>query len=745
MENQSLTTTEQQNEIAGDAKCPASVCSLDNAEHAAIAYAKSGLSVLPVRQDKSPALSSAEIQEVKLSIASEEVIKKWYTPNISGVAILCGSISRNIECLDVDEKHNIDPASLYERLTELVEKESPGLIARLVHETSVNNGHHLVYRCRAIGRSVRLARRAATEKELELKPKEKSLTLIETRGEGGYFACYPTPGYRLLSGSFLDVPEITEEERDILLRCARALNQLSPDEKVVNGYPKRKSPSMTRPGDDFNQRGDIEPVLREAGWNYVYSVRQTQYWRRPGKTDGISASLNNHPNMFYVFSSNADRLEPETWYTKFALLGLLRYEGNFLAAAQDLAEEGYGETTVAKAESFLDQYYDFRFNEVTRRVEYTLKGEGRYTLLQDYDLNTIHRRMQHSHNKISSEGLAKLLSSDYAKPYDPFNEYYKLLPAWDKTTDYIGQLAETVTLKDATEENRKIFGGYLRKWLIAAAGCATTAEVVNHTCLTLVGPQGRYKTTWLNRLVPKSLSSYIHVGTIDPTDKDTKIHLSECFLINLDELETLNKHELGSLKSVLTYQTSRLRRPYDRFADQLVRRASFVGSINRDNFLTDETGTRRFLVVEIEAINAAPTIDMNQVHAQAYSLFKSGERYWFDMDETTKVNERNKEFAVQTTEDELVQQYCSVSGATVAEDWLSATQVAEGIAKLTRYPLVAASARNFGFALRKAGFEIKKLDGITRYAVHVPEPVIDPTFIGVGSGVRSGVGYSLRP
>jgi len=743
MENQPLTTTEQPNEIAGDVKSPAVVCTFLKAEHAAIAYAKSGLSVLPVHQDKSPSLSS--LDGVKSSIASEEEIKTWYTPTISGVAILCGSISRNVECVDVDEKHNIDSASLYERLTELVEKESPGLIARLLHETSVNNGHHLVYRCRTIGRSARLARRAATEKELEMNPKEKSFTLIETRGEGGYFACYPTPGYRLLAGSFLDIPEITEEERDILLHCAKALNQLSPDEKIINGFPKRKSASVTRPGDDFNLRGEIEPILREVGWKYVYTVGQTQYWRRPGKTAGISASLNNHPNMFYVFSSNADPLESETWYTKFALLGLLRYSGNFAAAAQDLAEEGYGETIVAKAESFLDQYYDFRFNEVTRRVEFALKGESKYSLLQDYDLNTIYRRLQHSHVKISGEILAKLLSSDYAKPYDPFIDYYKQLPAWDKTTDYIGQLAETVTLKNTSGENKKTFVEYLRKWLIAAAGCATTAEVVNHTCLTLVGPQGRYKTTWLNRLVPKSLSSYIHVGTIDPTDKDTKIHLSECFLINLDELETLNKHELGSLKSVLTYQTSRLRRPYDRFADQLVRRASFVGSINRDNFLTDETGTRRFLVVEIEAINAAHTIDMDQVHSQAYSLFKSGERYWFDMDETTKVNERNKEFAVQTTEDELVKQYCTASGAAVAEDWLSATQVAEGIAKLTRYPLVAASARNFGFALRKAGFEIKKLDGNTRYAVYVPEPVIDPTFIGVGSGVRSGVGYSLRP
>ena len=744
MENQSPTTTEHPNEITGVDNSPTTICSFENTEQAAIAYAKSGLSVLPVKQDKSPALSSSEFQDVKSSIAPEEEIKTWYTPTISGVAILCGSISRNVECVDVDEKHNIDPMSLLNRLTDLVQKEAPGLIARLVHETSVNNGHHFAYRCRTIGRSTKLARRAATDKELEVNPKEKSFTLIETRGEGGYFACYPTPGYKLLSGSFLEIPEITEEERNILLRCAKALNQLNPDEKVVNGYPKKKSPSMTRPGDDFNQRGEIQPILRDAGWNYVYSVGQTQYWRRPGKTVGISASFNNHPNMFYVFSSNADPLEPETWYTKFALVGLLLYEGNFRAAAQDLAEEGYGDTTVAQSESYLDQYYDFRFNVVTGRVEYSDKGKKAFVVLQDYDLNSICRKLQHSHIRISADGLAKLLNSDYANPFDPFREYYENLPKWDTTTDFISQLASTVTLKDATDENKKTFAQYLRKWLIATAGCAITDAVVNHTCLTLVGPQGRYKTTWLNRLVPKSLSSYIHVGTIDPTDKDTKIHLSECFLINLDELETLNKHELGSLKSILTYQSSRLRRPYGHFADQLIRRASFVGSINRDNFLTDETGTRRFLVFEIESIDAAHTVDMDKVHAQAYSLFKSGERYWFDTDETTKVNERNVQFSVQTTEDELVKQYCSASAAAGDDDWLSATQVAEGISKLAKYPMGKASARDFGFALRKAGFEKKKLDGITRYAVRVPEPPIPfPYSVGVNSGTESGVTYSF--
>ena len=147
-------------------------------------------------------------------------------------------------------------------------------------------------------------------------------------------------------------------------------------------------------------------------------------------------------------------------------------------------------------------------------------------------------------------------------------------------------------------KERKSPGSYEIKFF-ATVGCALDPNVTNYNCLTLVGPQGYYKTTWLNRLLPERLSPYLHVGTIDPTNKDTLIHLSECFLINLDELETLNKHELGSLKSVMTMKENRIRRPYGHFADELKRRASFVGSINKDSFLTDETGSRRFLVFEI--------------------------------------------------------------------------------------------------------------------------------------------------
>ena len=190
--------------------------------------------------------------------------------------------------------------------------------------------------------------------------------------------------------------------------------------------------------------------------------------------------------------------------------------------------------------------------------------------------------------------------------------------------------------------------------MVAAVGCAIDDAVINHTVLILKGKQGVGKSSFLLNLPPKELRGYIYSGVLNPSDKDTMSNLAECFLINLDELETLSKFKEGALKEIITKSSIRIRRPYSRFSENLTRHASFTGSVNHTNILHDSTGSRRFLIHEATSIDYEHDIDINLVWAQAYALFKSNYKFYFDMEEIKKVNSQNSAYEVNSVEEELL-------------------------------------------------------------------------------------------
>ena len=112
-------------------------------------------------------------------------------------------------------------------------------------------------------------------------------------------------------------------------------------------------PDTDRPGDDFNQSGKIVHILEAHGWNPLHETENNQYWRRPGKTDGQSASFDG--TTFYVFSSNAQPFEANTGYTPFSVYAHLEHNGDFAAASQALRDQGFGQQTV-------NQYPDVDFS-----------------------------------------------------------------------------------------------------------------------------------------------------------------------------------------------------------------------------------------------------------------------------------------------------------------------------------------------------------------------------------------------
>jgi len=287
----------------------------------ALAYLEADLSVLPaVAAEKRPALRSWKPYQQRLP--TEDEVRAWFA-DTEALCLVTGAVSGHLEMLDFD-----GGGALYAPWTELVAGEMPGLLDRLVIERSPSGGCHVAYRCEEpIPGNQKLAQRLVDG---------KPVTLIETRGEGGLFLCDPTPGYRLQQGLFTDLPALLAAERDVLINAARALNEVVPEPEVA---PVGSDP-CGRPGDEFNERGDMRAVLTRHGWTYVKTVGDNEYWRRPGKDRGWSATLKDR--VFYVFSKNAAPFKDETAYGPFSVYGLLEHGGDFEAAAGALRVEGYG-------------------------------------------------------------------------------------------------------------------------------------------------------------------------------------------------------------------------------------------------------------------------------------------------------------------------------------------------------------------------------------------------------------------
>jgi hypothetical protein len=313
---------------------------------AAIVLRNTGVSVVPVKTDKTPKLLTwSEYQE---RLPTDRELITWFNGTPFGIAALNGGVSGNHETIDIDNKRPGDAEQSRAAFIGLVEADAPGLIERLAEQTTPGGGFHFKYKTDTVQGNHKLAQRPATDEERQDDPKKKAVTLIETRGEGGYALVEPSPGYHVVRGDFANPPYITAHEQAILHAAAAALNTYCTPSDIVSAPRARKQATNggdgVKPGADFNERGDVAPLLIADGWTKVRTRGDGSDWRRPGKKDGgISATLDIvAPGVFYVFSSNAAPFDNEHGYDRFAVYTLLQHEGDYQASTRALASDGYG-------------------------------------------------------------------------------------------------------------------------------------------------------------------------------------------------------------------------------------------------------------------------------------------------------------------------------------------------------------------------------------------------------------------
>jgi len=350
-----------------------------------------------------------------------------------------------------------------------------------------------------------------------------------------------------------------------------------------------------------------------------------------------------------------------------------------------------------RLEKYLSGQFYFRANEITGSIEFRRKTDSSWEDLNEYN---IYRQLKLEGFRANLNELIYLLKSDFVERYNPFLAYFQSLPAWTVgQPDTIKQLCDHVKAV-----NRERFERHLKKWMVRAVKCALEDSYCNKNAIILVHEQQNSgKTTFIRFLCPPTLRNYVTENI--SFDKDSLIALTENFIINLDELATFTRVEINALKSILSMSFVKERHPFERKAKKITRRASFIGSTNMTEFLTDPTGNVQWIPFEIQGIdwNYSTIIQIDDAWAQAYALYKAGFSCDVTAEEVAENESENRQFILVTPEMKLILKYYEPGTREDHDLFRTTGEIEIGLKEVTN-DMIKISNIQLGKALRTLGY-----------------------------------------
>lgn len=288
-----------------------------------------GIQIIPIDNYKVPTVK-----------VWQKTKKKYSLTNTYGIGLVCGGVSGNVQAIDLDLKYDLK-GTLLKDYCEEVKKHDKTLLDSIVIQETVSKGYHFIFRCDEIEGNKKLAQRPATETEIIAG--DKVMVLLETRGEGGYIAIYPTPGYKLKKGSFDKIGYITPIQRKLLLDIAYTFDEMPVKEFTPPKFEQKKQSKGLKPSEDYNERGDIVGLLVEYGWTIVGHRGPKILLRRPGDTKALSSgNYDEDLKRFSIFSTSTE-FESQHAYQPYAVYGMLKCNGDWTKVPKMLYDEGYGD------------------------------------------------------------------------------------------------------------------------------------------------------------------------------------------------------------------------------------------------------------------------------------------------------------------------------------------------------------------------------------------------------------------
>ena len=374
--------------------------------------------------------------------------------------------------------------------------------------------------------------------------------------------------------------------------------------------------------------------------------------------------------------------------------------------------------TVEDIKTYLSDHIYLRHNVITGRIECRVPTKDLWELgtdpfeaaqvdkwqpISDRIVNSLWTAMSRD-KPVRAQDLFRVIESDFVADYHPFRYYLENLPEWDGETDYILGMSVSVQVKGDVEE-QILFATYLKKWLVGMVASWIDPDVVNNVILVLIGEQGSYKTTWFNYLLPPELKDYFYTKTnANRMGRDDLLTLAQYALVCCEELDTMKPAELNQLKAAVTMPSIDERAAYAHFHEHRQHIASFCGTGNNVQFLSDETGNRRWLPFEIERITSPREVpfDYQGIYSQAYALYQEGFQYWFSREEIQRLSEHNATFETPRTAHELISRYLRKPKPGEPSEFLSATDILQLVGS---NPVLKLTTNKIGRAMTDLGFE----------------------------------------
>ena len=325
--------------------------------------------------------------------------------------------------------------------------------------------------------------------------------------------------------------------------------------------------------------------------------------------------------------------------------------------------------------------------------------------LVDKSVNSLYRAFSLDTGKrLRISDLYIIIESDFYPEYHPMREYLDGLPQWNGI-DYIDLVASMVHVTGCAQEMHNRF---FKKWLVAMVAAWLEPDKTNHEILTYIGPQGIYKSTFMYHLLPTELRAYFSTKNFaGRMTKDDRLELTEMALVSLEELDSLQSAELNQLKAITTDPTVNERAAFARYKERRPHIASFCGTGNNPRFLTDLTDNRRWLPFLVKGIDSpwSHPLPYTGMYAQAYTLYRTGFRYWFDEVENAELKRHNRQFEEPCMEEELILTYLRRPEGDEPGEFLTATRIVELIGQYVRTRL---SPKKVALSMNRLGFEQRR-------------------------------------